>query len=268
MRLLLIGLGICALAVVGWIFERATRDRREWTELISWDGKDLGKVEQETWNRLNAIYRGRIDGGADPRDGLRWVSILQNPAGARRVLLFHSTPKIEESGYENADVDVCDGEGSLLHRNTAWRNWALSDPAFEFHADAAIPWCFAQKIGPMARSDADARDFYALAQGRPVLIRVVDYQGKLCRTWYYEEGQTTGPGVPDRTPQQWEDSLKSPHLAEVLETLVWLSGQHTEKDPFKKCWSDTLARPGVRRRLSELASHPHPWVSEAARMVK
>jgi hypothetical protein len=172
------------------------------------------------------------------------------------------------SDYEHADVDVLDGDGSVLHRNTAWRNWEMSDPVFQPHADPAVPWCFVQKIGPMARPDPDPRDFYALAQGRPVLIRVEDYQGKFCRAGYYAEGQVTGPGVPDRTPEQWEDSLKSMHLAEVLETLVWLSGQHTDKDPLKKCWSETLARPGVRRLLSELASHPHPWVSEAARMVK
>jgi hypothetical protein len=205
---------------------------------------------------------------------LRRVFILQNPDGARRVLFFHSTWQTMGlvSNYV-VEVDVFDGHRNLLDRNTLWRNEPYSNPNLQPYADAGIPWCF----GPMvAQPDPDSRDFYALVHEQPVLIRVVSDQGTFCRIWYGQEGCTwygargasAAPQVPDRTPEQWEDSLRSTKPAEILWALVWLSGQHADDDPFRGCWLDTLARPGVQRRLSELRLHAHPWVAEAARMVK
>ena len=123
----------------------------------------------------------------------------------------------------------------------------------------------------------EERSVYAFVGDRPVLVRYDRPGNPLQRNTYYSPGQQIGPLRPFESADQAERALHSNDPAEILEVLLWMGAVHVDhrepnvyQEPVEDVerWQAALARPGVRSRISQFTSHPHPWVAEAARAVK
>jgi hypothetical protein len=123
------------------------------------------------------------------------------------------------------------------------------------------------------------KQFYALHKDRVALVRLEDARGQLTPNSYRHRGPWIGPKLPARTADEWEDLLLSAKSAEVLESLMWIGGNH---DTLPERWPGYLSkeeaeaakfvaavrgRPNVKRRIGELSHSDDAWVREAAKLA-
>jgi len=173
-------------------------------------------------------------------------------------------------------VAVFDGYRRLLRQCDVFGGFKID--RFEIHPTTKGglgPGSFEIEAGRGFRDPTWTREIFVLRNDVPVLVRVEDDAGHFEQVDYERVPITIGGPLPERTPEEWERSLSSSDLVEVLRTLIWLGGHHGDAgDPPSKygeaaaaarLHAETKSRPGVRSKVAELATHPHPWVAEAAR---
>ena len=88
-----------------------------------------------------------------------------------------------------------------------------------------------------------------------------------------------GPEVRKRGEGQIADSLASTDTRDVLETLLWLAGNHLSSDAERRAgrnqeslehselFEAVCARADVRRHIDRLRKSKNAWVREYAKMV-
>ena len=120
--------------------------------------------------------------------------------------------------------------------------------------------------------------YYAMVGNQLLLVRNEDAKGKLLRGRHGAPNLTPGFIIKGRSPEEWEKSLQSKDNAEVLATLMWLSGTHLNPNKPVPDWYhedlseaqlvDTVrSRAGVKATLEILTQSKNPWIREAAVMA-
>lgn len=123
------------------------------------------------------------------------------------------------------------------------------------------------------------RQYYAVRDGRVLLLRVEDEGGGATTGSFAASHPWTGPKVVERTAEQWHARLASKDAAECLEALTWLAGLHLssseEREPNvsnesvedSRRWEAALAHAPTRALLQELAKSPQRWIREGAELA-
>jgi hypothetical protein len=134
-------------------------------------------------------------------------------------------------------------------------------------------------VGRRASPSGEAAQYYAFLKDSFALVRLEDSAGNVVPVNFHNPNHTIGPAVPERTPEQWEAMLRSSDHAEVLRTLVWLGGEHSDP-PLDGDGSSierfeesnralvTRRRPGVCERVEALTQSEDSWVREAAQQAR
>jgi len=271
--LLLLGLAGCV--GTGWFVWNATANSREWRELLDLsERRPIGLAKAEE-TRFQELGRRRVP-LESPRRSISWVASLEGEGVSRRFVLVTEPREIRESGDTLFQIHVFDNTyrllgSTLLSPGTGHRHIRclksnrkdLGSHAFQVECSLPMPRGVLEK----------GTQHYLLLNDVPVLIRAEDAEGKRIQMEYEDRDRMLGPGLPDCTPEAWEESLSSPSVAEVLRTLMWLGGRHgprrrntVDRDDAHH-FDDTVRRPGVARKVRELTQSPHPWVAEAAKAV-
>lgn len=103
--------------------------------------------------------------------------------------------------------------------------------------------------------------YYALADDRPVLVRIETGQGRL-RPNRYAAGQPAfGPGPAGRPASAWADDLASSDRVRRLAALAWLGGRHEPEPP------EAGRHPDVVQAVAALRLSEDAWIREAALAV-
>jgi hypothetical protein len=123
------------------------------------------------------------------------------------------------------------------------------------------------------------RTFYGFHNSRLIFLRAEDSNGDAIQNTYSPRFHQIGPKVVKRTLEEWDDTLRSGHMMELLEALMWLGGKHRSPHPWK-CESqsyeeleiaeqvDRLQKSTtVRKRVIELTRSENRWVREAASLA-
>lgn len=263
---------LAALGLVAWVVHRATQDTREWKELLALEKKaDFWLSTPETPARMAELFAKRVPGRAASAIPLCVLSLDES-----RVLLIDRVEDTTPVLVGRLSVAVLDHHRRLLRQSDLFAGFKID--RFLIHATTKGglgPGSFEIEVGRGFRDPASTHEIFVLRNEVPVLVRVEDDTGHLEQVEYERVPNTIGGPLPDRSPEEWERSLSSPDLVEILRTLVWLGGHHCDLDdpPSKygepaaatRLHQETKARPGVRSKLAEFAKHPHPWVAEAAR---
>jgi hypothetical protein len=264
--LLLAALAACV--ATGWVVWNATAETRAWREILRLSAKWPRTAAEE--QQFQELVRKRLP-LESPRRKASWVVSLDAP---RRLLVITVPAKIEQSGDTLVQIHLFDADyrrisSTLANPGIGQRTILChqGDPTdvgsshFQVDSWLTVPGTF------------KLCQHYVLINDAPVLVRVEGRGGKLEQMECEDRARMLGPGLPDRTPEAWEESLSSSNLGEVLRTLMWLGGRHgvvrlagsdrTDADHF----DDVRRRPGVARKVAELTRSSHPWVAEAARAV-
>jgi hypothetical protein len=205
---------------------------------------------------------------------------VANGQGQDRLVLFQGAPLTMIPGSSSARIFVFDTDGNQLQKfdfSTGWRitiddaRW-LEDSG---HGFPCLLVCSSRCI-----NGADiAAQYYALIDDTFALVRLEDSAGNFVPVYYHAPNHTIGPSVPERTAEQWEAALRSPDRAEVLRTLVWLGGEHSnpplreehihvERFEDAALALETRARPGTRRAVEALPRSQDSWIREAAQQAQ
>lgn len=231
-----------------------------------------------TWNPMDWLTHLR----AKPSSGLTrswYLWRVVDGQGRSRLVLFQATPPWYMPGDSSARIFVFDVDGRRLSNcdfSTGWRitienaRW-LEDSG---HGFPCLVVCSAPDLG----GPDLASQYYAFFEDSFILVRIEDNTGAIVPV-DYRSPNYIGPSVPGRTAQQWEAALRSSDRAEVLRTLVWLGGHHSDPafrgdgvtvERFEQASLvlEARARPGLRQAVEDLANSEDRWVREAARQAR
>jgi hypothetical protein len=124
-----------------------------------------------------------------------------------------------------------------------------------------------------------AAERYAIVANDVALVRMEDSEGRPIVQNYHNPNHTIGPACPLRTVADWEAALQSRDMAEVLRTLVWLGGMHSDP-PIENAGNlgvedaedakralDVRRSPAVEQAIGTLVKSKDEWVVDAARQA-
>lgn len=201
---------------------------------------------------------------------------VTNEHGEARLVLFQGWPLDTIPGGSSARIFVLDGEGRALTQTEFQTGYRITidDASWLQDSGHGFP-CVLVYSGSVINGSDIARQYYAFLDETFALVRLEHSNGKLVRNEYCWPDHTIGPGVPERTPQEWEAALRSPNRAEVLHCLVWLGGKHCdllhrdvrqEGEPRRDAERvlATRGRSGVQSVVEALTRSEDRWVREAA----
>jgi hypothetical protein len=268
---ILIFLGLGAIAGTGWFVWRATAETREWRAMLTLSERRVQPLAAAEEQRFQSLVRKRLPQESPGRKAC-WVASLEVPDQPRRLIIVMETNRIQQAGDVLFQIHLFDDGYKLIGSTLASSGSGqrqlrcrkgVGSYGFQVESTLQIPGGILERVV----------QHYVLINDVPVLIRAETPEGRLVRMEYEDRSRMLGPGLPDRTPEGWEQSLSSPDVAEVLRTLMWLGGRHgprrltVDVRDDAQHFDDTRRRPAVAERISELTQSPHPWVAEAAKAV-
>jgi hypothetical protein len=291
--------GCCALAAA-----RIGPSRRAVVErlqpYLDRDLRDLSEDEQIEFDNLvgHLAASAKVFHYPDPpqtRDAGDWLAYLRakpsaplsrswylwrvvDGQGRPRLVLFQGTPLWFIPGSSSARIFVFDARGHLLTECAFPTGWRITIAGARWLEDSGhgFPCLLVVSVPNFGGADVVAQ-YYAFLDETFALVRMVDSTGNVVPVNYHSPNHTIGPAVPERTAEQWEAAVRSSDRAEVLRTLVWLGGGHS--DPPLRTWKEygverfedasraleARARPEVRSAVEALTRSEDHWVWEAAR---
>jgi hypothetical protein len=239
------------------------------------DLRTLSEAERSELRKLFPVASG------NPRISRPWYCWKDaSTPGNPRFILFQGNKLVNIPGGSSAFVNVQTRSGveSFVFL-TGWRIDLLSatwrqDPVLKrFIIDVC-------SSGGAENSGQNGRDishqFYGLIGNKLALLRLEDSNGKLVANVYSAPNWTIGPAPPKRTAEEWEKALGSKDEFEVLEGLVWVSGEHFDDQSMRR--ADTYSedpksaalaaevrkREGVKKAVEAFARSENVYIKEAA----
>jgi hypothetical protein len=270
---------VACAALAGPRALRELRRRRAWAELRAHVGKDLLRLDKRARARVESAIAELVP--RDARDEGRALQSCEgwglHALGDRFVLLDARAATSPEA----LRIDVLDAAGSVL--STRWGKLGPSSPVTTFTVlpgrDELGPLLVVQ-VHPYSGNVAyEPRHLYALFRDELVFVRL-DASGRAVANECDWPDGPLGLSAPSRSEEEWAAALASPERAELLRTLVHLSGVLDERarwdHPEVTAEAVQQARlmrrgrdpPAVRARLAELSSSNDPWVAEQARLLR
>jgi hypothetical protein len=224
------------------------------------------------WNYLTAkpeLFRWPLDSW--------YLWKVRDQQGTDRLIFFQGMPLWMIPRESEAHIFVMDTNGSLLTKcdfSTGWRI-SIDDARWLDHVGHGFP-CLLVCSSPSINGADITSQYYALLDDTLALVRLEDSTGNFETVNYHNPNHTIGPDPPKRTAVEWELALQSPDPAEILRTLVWLGGAHSDppiKDADHMCVEkfedaalalEVRARPDVRTAVETLTRSNDSWLREAA----
>jgi hypothetical protein len=213
-----------------------------------------------------------------PRSWYLWR--VADGQGQQRLVLFQGRPLVMIPDASSAHVFVFDADGHLLTKSHFLTGYRISmdDASWLTDSGHGFPCLLVRSTASINGLDV-ACQYYALLQDSFALVRLEDSAGALVQVDYHSPDHTIGPPVPQRTPEEWEAVLRSSDRAEVLRTLLWLGGSHSDPpledmglsvEPFEDATRAlvTRRRAGVCSAVESLTRSEDGWMREAAQHTR
>jgi hypothetical protein len=273
----LLVLALLTALVAGW-----PEDWRliQWHRFQAYVGKDLRKLDDAEQKRFRSILGSIIPETKDwPGCALSepwFVWRVTNEKGSERFILLRVTGLWEIPGASSASIFVLNSAGKVVNQCEFSTGWRIDVVDAELTDHQGIP-CVKVSTAPAIIGADIATQYYAMIDDTFALVRLEDSHGKPLVVNYHNPNHTVGAKPPQRTAQEWEAALRCNHPAEVLRTLIWLGGDHSDP-PIRNpgnCWIEKYgdaalvyearSRPGVRQGLADLTRSPDPWIKAAAK---
>lgn len=265
---------IVALVLLAFLVRCGRPDHT--AELREFAGQDLRCLDESRIARLKSVLARCLpdsDEFEGPWGPKPWF-LLPHESG---YVLFLARPLWRIPGNSSCSVHFLAAGGRHLGNvefSTGWRI-QIEGATFNFDKALGVP-IIEVASAPSINGDDIRRQIYSVFGGRLALLRLEDSGGNLVQNDYWHPNHTIGPRTPLLAAEEWEQRLRGKDLAQVLEALTWIGGDHRldpTPPPSDWCLEDSASvrrvievrqRPGVQREIARLAKSDHPWVKEAA----
>lgn len=247
----------------------------DWELLLSYENKDLTKINEEEYKNLKNVLD-RLGARGLVRSQLGVFSKISNVQGKNYyVLIGMINPMIVPSNCE-LQVQLFDSQGTFLKYisfNSGWR-MDLTRAKVEFISEISRELIIAESYPEINGRDV-AKQYYGLINDEISLVKLENSKGEIVPNYYYASNHTIGSIPSDLTEQQWINSLNSNDIIEVLATLTFLGGQHSdkfdqlfagEKSKRVKLVEKIHANQSVKLKISEFIKSDNRWLNDAANL--
>jgi hypothetical protein len=275
-------LRFCLWFIAGVFFFAGCTQRNPPNRFAEFLHRDLRNLDAGSKARLDGLLRECLPEkyhGAFFDTWYLWQ--IQSSSGESRFILFQACVPIEVHskfvvmhflGPDGQHLQTCEistGSRAIVNLASIQQEAAFNGYVLEICTSPVI-------YGRDMR-----RQVYGVRDERVVLLRLENSAGKLVPNNYHNPNHTIGPDVPQRTPMEWSQALRSNDRLAVLEALVWLGGKH-RKDlrPFPdnigiedggiedrevaRGVATARGLPSTKKAMRRLARGPDKWVTEAA----
>ena len=203
------------------------------------------------------------------------------PTGnGERLVLFQGERIWSIPGTSNARVYLFDMAGRLAGQSSFSTGWRIDIVDAEIVTDKIEGETLIRvSTAPVINGADIAKQYYAIVDDAPVLLRLEDSSGACLANVYSAPNHTIGPEAVARTETEWVRALADPRATEVLRTLAWIGGHHYNpplENPFGIHIEDfnqaTLHlkvrdNPQTKSSVLALTVNANVWISEAARLA-
>ena len=249
-----------------------------WELLLSFENKDLTKIDKEDEKKLRVALN-QIGAEISNRTQLGTFSKISNAQGNSFYALIGMIHLLSVPGSCSLQIQLFDLQGKFI-KSISFQSCYRMDlisvkvefiPELDRNVIVAESYRFENGI------DA-AKQFYGIVNDEFLLIRLENHDGEIIPN-HYSSIHMIGTTPPQRSEEQWINSLKSNDIIEVLATLEWLGGKHqgnlvwvggnrqkikTEETDFI---DKILANETVKLKILEFAQSENKWLQDSANFV-
>jgi hypothetical protein len=191
-------------------------------------------------------------------------------------VLFEGCHIFSIPGISSAAVHVLSRSGAVLGSTKFSTGYRIDLQGAVYRNHPELGKIIEVASAPTINGEDIRRQMYSIIDNRVALLRLEDGAGNLVLNSYSSPHYTIGPPPPDRTPEEWEESLDSDDTPVVLESLTWIGGYHrrnlnpppanasVEETTAAQLAADVRQRAGVRQAIMRLSKSDIAWIREAA----
>ena len=289
----LLGVAIAILTfIVGWSIPTAmvkfvdegviapvdTTRSESWAMLLSWQDRDLTKIEGQAYTQLETAIESLRDKRENEFLFARLFSRVSTHNGEQRYVLVEESPLMVIPGDSRLRISLFNPNGELIDSSDFGAGWRIALANVRLIQVKDIRGKILEvESYPMINGADVVRQYYALVEDRMRLIRLEDSSRALTPNRYGTPNHNIGLTQTGWSAADWEKSLLSNDVAEVLATLTWLGGLHMDanagddpgywhEDPAEaRLVEEVRARPSVKAAVNAYKHSDNPWVRDAAR---
>jgi hypothetical protein len=264
-------------------FEQSSVDSSAWRVLLSYEGRDLRKLDRESGLRLGEAVEallGKRGGGERALIVPRLVSKLSDADGQTRYAFIEEKPLISIPGASRIRAHVFAAEGNLLDSSdfNSGHRISLTEMRVELSPEIGREVLVVNSKGSVNGADI-ARQIYALIGEQLLLIRLEDSGGRLVRNTYVAPSHAIGVRLAGRSANEWVRALESSDTAEALAALLWLSGSHLsprtrvpghffEDMREARLVEELRSREDIKEIINALIKSENAWLRSAAELTR
>lgn len=250
-----------------------------WQTLLSFEKQDLKKLDQKSKVELQKIIDTLVGKRNNELLIPRLLSKISNARGQIRYALVEESPLLTIPGECGIRVHIFSLEGKLLNSSAFSSGWriTLTEMKLKFMPEIGRE-VLEVSSEPVINGRDVAKQYYALIGEKILLIRLEDSGGELIRNNYGAPNHTIGFTLVGRSAKEWEKAFESDDVAEILDTLTWLSGIHWnpqtpepdythEEMREARLADDVRLREDVKVGLRRFAQSENVWVRNAANLA-
>ena len=250
-----------------------------WGLLLSFENKDLTKIDKEDEKKLRVALN-QIGAEINNSTKLGTFSKISNAQGNYYYALLSMISSLGFPGNCKLQIQLFNIQGQplkLISFNNGWRLF-LDNVKVEIIPDIGREIIVVQSQRGENGRDI-AKQYYGLVNEDILLIRLENSEGKLIPNRYYASNHTIGITPPQRSEEQWINSLKSTDIVELLDSLeflggdhqgdiVWVGGNHPKIKTEETKFIDKLrGNETVKSKIFEFANSDNKWLRDSANLV-
>lgn len=254
-----------------------SRPLSAWDLLLSVENRDLSKIEGEPKAQLDTAIeslRGKVN---NRFLGARLFSRISANNGEQRYVLIEESPLMTIPGNSGLQISLFTPGGELINTSGFDAGWRIGLGKIRFIQVTDIGEVLEVESYPVINGADKAWQYYAIVGDKMRLIRLEDSARALTPNGYIFPNHTIGDTQTGRSAEDWQKSLESNDVAEVLATLTWLGGHHRDikEGGEPATWHEELSearivaavrrRPAAKAAVKALENSDNAWVRDAAR---
>ncbi|MCA1623081.1 MAG: hypothetical protein LC768_16010 [Acidobacteria bacterium] len=246
-----------------------------WQTLLSFENQDLRKLDKESKARLKKASDVLI---GKSFDDFRLISKISNSQGEIRYILIEESPLIAIPGDSRLRIYLFNPQGKLFDSLSFPSGWRIGLKGIRVIYKSEIGREVIEvESEPVINGRDIVEQYYALIGEKVLPIRLEDSRGKLVQNYYEFPNMTIGFTIVGRSAEEWKKALNSEDRAELLATLTWLNGIHS--NPVKhstltsgeeineaRLVEEMHSQAEIKAVLKRLLQSDNAWIREAAKL--
>ncbi len=265
------------------VSEKLTNSAKAWETFLSFENQKLSPLENSRRTELSAALDELVRDDEGGFGSLRLISNISNANNQSFYILIGEDPLITIPGSCRLRIHLFDLDGKHLNYlsfNAGYRI-GLKDIKVRYSSEIERE-IIEVESEPVINGRNIAKQFYALIGTEILPIRLENDKQQTVLNIYESPDAAIGLNLSGHSAEAWKNSLKSKDTAELLASLLWLSGKHINprqlpayynQFPYEdvkeaKLIQQLKADKEIKVIVQSLAESENKWLKDAANLIE